>query len=351
MSESKQGEGLVAKRIVGIDVARSIAIAAVIVIHAMESSTSSPEGSSAEIWRRVTAASVTGLGRIGVPLFLMITGFLMLGRDYSGSRLRRFFVRSYFPLLVSFEIWNLLTFVTLRVHNALTVKQWALSSILIGKEIDTPFWYMRMILVLYPLVPFAAALIRRIPAAWHVPLVMTGIVIFSLVPTVVFIVFPDLGSLPAKILKVLTYCCYPSYIVLGYALRGRGRRIPSLALLCGAILGIAATGTLFYWSVARGIDTGMMYWALPVVFSSVCVFLLSLRTSDSRSNRFVNVFAQSAYGMYVTHHPIIVLGAACFASLFGKIVWCFIFAPALSLLLVLILRKSSWCRRWMLQMH
>ncbi|RHC26022.1 hypothetical protein DW852_06635 [Bifidobacterium pseudocatenulatum] len=86
----------------------------------------------------------TTIGRIGVPVFLILTGFLVLPR-LNKSGVRRFYRRNFLPLAVSFEIWNLAVFIVRRFiasDNSLTFRQYVLASLLIGKEIDVPLWYI-----------------------------------------------------------------------------------------------------------------------------------------------------------------------------------------------------------------
>ena len=51
------------------------------------------------------------IGTIGVPLFVILTGDLMLPRNFNkDDYLSRYLHRNFLPLLISFECWNLLRF-------------------------------------------------------------------------------------------------------------------------------------------------------------------------------------------------------------------------------------------------
>lgn len=80
------------------DILRSIAIVAVVCVHSLPVPIINGGG-----WRLFVSAAIGSLSKIGVPLFLIITGYLMLDRDDSGPKLKRFFKHDYLPLLVSFE--------------------------------------------------------------------------------------------------------------------------------------------------------------------------------------------------------------------------------------------------------
>ena len=88
------------QRSVAIDFLRVIAIVAVVCVHSLPVPIIRGGG-----WRIFASAAIGSLSKIGVPLFLIITGYLMLDRDYSGPKLKRFLQHNYLPLLVSFEAW------------------------------------------------------------------------------------------------------------------------------------------------------------------------------------------------------------------------------------------------------
>mgnify|MGYP000697734088 CR=1 FL=1 len=56
---------------------------------------------------QIAASCAIGLSTLGVPLFLMISGYLLLDRDYTKERTLTFFKRNLLPLVVSYEIFDL----------------------------------------------------------------------------------------------------------------------------------------------------------------------------------------------------------------------------------------------------
>lgn len=128
-------------RLSSVDTARAIAICTVVFIHASEKTRPI---ASWTLLDNILVPLFTTIGRIGVPVFLILTGFLVLPR-LNKSGVRRFYRRNFLPLAVSFEIWNLAVFIVRRFiasDNSLTFRQYVLASLLIGKEIDVPLWYI-----------------------------------------------------------------------------------------------------------------------------------------------------------------------------------------------------------------
>lgn len=72
------------QRSVAIDFLRVVAIVAVVCVHSLPVPIISGGGGF------FASAAIGSLSKIGVPLFLIITGYLMLDRDYSGPKLKRF---------------------------------------------------------------------------------------------------------------------------------------------------------------------------------------------------------------------------------------------------------------------
>ena len=44
-------------------------------------------------------------GRLGVPLFLFLTGYLMIPRNYEGAALSKFYKSHFLPMLLCWECW------------------------------------------------------------------------------------------------------------------------------------------------------------------------------------------------------------------------------------------------------
>lgn len=89
-------------RVEWIDLLRVIAIFAVVLVHATETI----YGFNVEFMETISMQSkvfaITALaaGRLGVPIFLMITGYLLLDREYDPEKIVRFWKNNWLRLLV-----------------------------------------------------------------------------------------------------------------------------------------------------------------------------------------------------------------------------------------------------------
>ena len=98
------------QRIAFLDFARALAILLVVLCHVIELFYPfSLEGMQGLHPRaRIFATTALTIGRLGVPLFLMISGYLLLGRRYDEERCRRFWKHNWLHLFFLTIVWILL---------------------------------------------------------------------------------------------------------------------------------------------------------------------------------------------------------------------------------------------------
>ena len=155
--EDVKGKVMVSRRSTAIDFLRSIAIIAVVCVHSLPVPIINGGG-----WRLFVSATIGSLSKIGVPLFLIITGYLMLDRDYSGLKLKRFLKHNYLPLLVSFESWACIAMIAKLAADpsVSNVVEGLRMMLLIGDPFMIHFWYMQMLLGIYLFIPILASFIQ-----------------------------------------------------------------------------------------------------------------------------------------------------------------------------------------------
>lgn len=154
------------KRIAYLDLIRSIAIILVVLCHATESPAfySGTDIVTMPFKIQLLVFLLFTLGRMGVPLFLFLSGFLLLPRKYDSENCLKFWKNKCLPLLVTTEIWIVIYNVFLAwfdgsgVHwtnmlrNMLFLSATGLSHV----------WYLPMILGLYLCIPFVSIVLGKI---------------------------------------------------------------------------------------------------------------------------------------------------------------------------------------------
>lgn len=90
-----------------IDIARTFAIVCVVLNHAIDScyNTSGNILKENSFASGIVAYSGLTIGRIGVPIFLMISGYLLLSRDWNQDNCIKFWKKNWLRLFICTEIW------------------------------------------------------------------------------------------------------------------------------------------------------------------------------------------------------------------------------------------------------
>ena len=176
-----------------LDVARCIAIISITFNHAVNRSFDNYGNQMAEflsipIASSVLKAVITVFSRIGVPLFLMISGALILTKTIENAAdIKRFYKKNLLSLLITTEIWYVLFFwfiVLVLPQNQVLETQgfggalWGMVQTMLFQNQLTfdSMWYMPMILCLYTTIPFVIIVINKLRPSYGVMLLPAGIV-------------------------------------------------------------------------------------------------------------------------------------------------------------------------------
>lgn len=152
-------------RVDWIDIAGAFAICCVVLNHGIETvyPLHAQEFALYPIAERVFALASFTLGRLGVPIFLMITGYLLIDREWNGESCLRFWKKNWFGLLVCTEIWWVIYHCFDSLHSRAPFDLLAcLEDLLFFQKSEMPHaWYMPVILGLYLLLPMVGAAVQR----------------------------------------------------------------------------------------------------------------------------------------------------------------------------------------------
>lgn len=315
------------RRVFWLDAARALAVVSVSFNHALNRSVMLDVA-------RMESPGLYGLlgsllyvfSRLGVPLFLMISGALLMGRDYSRpGALRRFYTHNWLQLLLVTLLWlgiRFWFFVLLRgtggSPGALLRSFFRELLLLNSKDIGC-MWYMAMILCVYPLIPLLAAAAERLPGrAFLVP----GAMILAL-----SFLIPNLNAalegagLSLRLQSALdgSYLAplYLLYLVAGWYLsRGALARL-STGLLAGILAaGLAGTSLFMAWLQTAGTHYAVRYADAGILIAAAALFELLRRQTRPRllGGRPVSSLAVHGLGIYFVHYMIMTALAALFQS-------------------------------------
>ena len=306
-----------------IDYARVCAVFCVVLCHATESFYGAVVRGEARIdtglW--MLENTLFTVGRLGVPLFLAITGALLLGRELEPGK---FYRKSLFPLVGTTEIWIVLNYVFVCVFQDVEFSLADLvCEMLFLRTLElSHMWYMPMIIGLYLALPFLSMAVRgaKGPGAFRLPY-LAGVAAFLVIPTVnVFLAEAVPGGTPLK-LKLdfdLLGGVYVLYLLGGYFIaQGVLEKIKGkYLLLAGGGCFLLNTAAQYYLYANEFYKSNRLLW-----YSSACIFVMGLSLFEGirrmagmpgrRAVRLIEDAARCSFGIYLLHKPILVLTLKC----------------------------------------
>lgn len=168
------------KRIAYLDAARALAIVSITLNHAVNRAYRNYSGQMEEFqnssWAStLVKAGATVFSHLGVPLFLMISGILLLRKSFEEKQaLTRYYRHNLLSLLLTSEIWYAIMywFILLCQPGVTTLADDGIRLTLLGMLKNAFFldqvtlgnmWYIPVILGVYLLVPILAVAVKRLP--------------------------------------------------------------------------------------------------------------------------------------------------------------------------------------------
>ena len=310
------------KRIVFIDYIRVLACLMVMLVHASENfygaDSSGLAGSVSMLaneQNRFWVAFYDGaLGRVSVPLFMIVSAFLLVPLR-KGQTMTGFYHRRFLRILPPFICFLLLyTFLPL-CWGGMTWEQ----SLTDFKSLPFNFpsmgghlWFMYPLISLYLIIPVVSPWLER--ASARDELIFLGIFAFStLMPWFHRFVQPELwGECFWNQYGMLWYCSgYLGYLVLAHYIRVHIQWSHRKKLTVGTIcflIGAVFTAWSFWWKGQPGllIETPALEWSWEfctpnVLLATFGLFLVFSCIRSTKAPAWIDALSRMSYGMYLMH--------------------------------------------------
>ena len=286
-----------------VDLIRTVAIFLVILLHsAVEPHPIVTQMDQAEVIRWWTVTVYTTISEPCVPLFVLVSGALLL-QPSKIEPLGVFFKKRLNRIGLPFVFWGIVYFAWRQFVNGDNLD---FGSILHGIETGPyyHFWFLYMILGLYLLTPF----IRIIMAHTERNILRYGLILWFIGTAIV----PLLGIFDSNILSVRFFLVvgWPGYFVLGaYLLKSRIKPIfLYLSLFIGSLW--TMVGTYYMTLLVGGTDSLFFFNTLSanMIILSVAMFMLLKKVSHAQiHNRFprfdwlIHKIGQNTLPIYLFH--------------------------------------------------
>ncbi|MDD3369013.1 MAG: acyltransferase family protein [Lachnospiraceae bacterium] len=291
------------------------------------------------------------LSIIGVPLFVMISGALLLNPDYEislskllGNKCLRL-LTAYFGWLLFYNIIN--CYQEGYGYSWMSVKHNVFLETLLGRGIYH-LWFLPMLAGLYLILPFLKSFAKDKKLCEYFLILYTVIVI--VLPTLLKFNFrfkTIVSSLYERIPFVMI-TGYVGYFVLGHYLHYFVKKLSGKQIISISLIGLIAfnIGHLicFQDSIRQGELSTILNdpYALNDYLSAIAIFLLVKQFGDSRPHPKAAWFARYTFGVYLAH-PFFLMVTGWFGlnTLFLPA----LFSIPICVVLVVV---ASFCLTWLL---
>ena len=335
------------KRTLYLDVARVIAIISISLNHAANRSYSNYSGQMAEFFALPLASTLfktvmTVFSRIGVPLFLMITGVLILNKKMENAKdVKRFYKHNLLSLFITTEIWYVIMYWVLVLSDGIRGMDWGkaiggmFSTMLFQNQTTMgSMWYMPMILCVYTTLPFVIMIKDKLAGSKEKLIYLPVVLLFVVAMVLPFIsnllVLLGHKELSSPLGERYLFSFYYIYILVGYAI-GQG----TLARFKAATVMLVGMGSFLLccgyqlWAYEQPANYLVAYDFPLMPICAGCLFELVRRYAHKiqKAEKPITYLSRIAFGIYFIH--IIIM--TTFVEVLDR------FAPGLSLPVRLIL--------------
>ena len=352
------GNGVTKKsRQASLDIIRIIALIFVFMIHGVETVWGvSPDGlADSSTLTKIIVMVIYTLGRLSVPLFLFITGYLMLGRYYKKEDVLTFYKTKAWKLLKITWIWTVIYYLVsaFLLGREFSVVEFIKQLLFVSDWFSAPhMWYMPAIIGIYLFIPFVSNVLQKIDTRVLAILLCLAVFYLFVVPTANDIALAyGKAAITNKVeLHYLGGFC-GVMMVIGQLVRRSmtwlSEHVKTWMLVVSLIISIYLSVTMHYLlTTVLESDYGPWYDSVFILIASVSLFIILLRVLGWRaSGPKLTAVATSVFGCYLIHylfiylieHIALLLGAGgwaeCIVVTFGSM--------ALAILTVLIVRRIS----------
>ena len=290
-------------RVEWIDLVRAIAILTVLYIHATDGIyiISSDAIVNYTIYSRIFNFASLFIGRIGVPFFLMITGYLLLDRSYDDERIRKFWKKNCKGLIIVTVIWAVIYAVSLQF---VTVGSSQVNFSEAGNLFFSHMWYMPMIIGMYLSMPFVTAALEK----FEVETIYQASIVFTLLAFLLPFITTMLAMNGIENVNI-QYCLgfsggvYGIYIILGYLVKkDYFKKYSSNKLGLLAVVSFAICVLFQYYAFTKSYNFSLWYDFPFILTGSFALFELCSRMGKVRVYPIVIFLSKYSFAVFLVHN-------------------------------------------------
>ncbi|MCL2134122.1 MAG: acyltransferase family protein [Candidatus Bathyarchaeota archaeon] len=290
-----------------VDLIRVVAISAVLLLHAISNLATQPIINMGMLHWWVVVDIYQSFGRMGVPLFLMLSGALLLAPSKKDEQIDYFFKKRFSRIGLPFLFWSIIYFIwAFYITNTPFTQDFIINGILKGPYVT--FWYIYMLIGLYLLTPLLRVMVANFTAKHFKYFIILWIIGAALIPMAEFI---SGWQTYLNGIVLLIPLCVGYFIAGAYLIKIRIKR---WILTASTVLGFTLTIIITYFTAGNGGDTAFFFQgnnSPTMILTTVSLFLLlnsytkpqnvSQPEIFSWKQRIMHVISKNSLAIYLCH--------------------------------------------------
>lgn len=336
-------------RILWLDFARVIAIISISFNHSVNRAFATYDNQfeeflSISMWSTVFKTVVYIFSIIGVPLFLMISGSLLIKKDIDGpDGIKKFYKNNLLRLFITAEIWYLIFYLFFTVRGVISgqqtigyfIKELFSTLLFVNQTTMNSMWYIPMILCIYLIIPFLCIVKNKVSFKTVFPSMLILYIVSFVVPSYNNITALYGGRNACVEESAVISSLYLLYVVLGYWIsRGGLNKLKNFTVISGAVVSFFLCCVVQYYAYSKKTDCHLDYdfLLIPVCTSLIFEAVRRFSTKLSRLSRPIEYISKIAFGIYFVHIVVmtVLVKFASFKELMPQPLYC-LFLEAVSL--------------------
>ena len=299
-------------RLPWIDLLRAIAIVGVVLCHCTENIYHFRLDDLIQLSSQSRIFFFTSfcLGRLSVPIFLFISGTLLLAKGYDTERIKRFYRHSWLHLAICTIIWFAIYELNEMYFFGVTITPLQfVEGLVFVREIRMPHgWYMPMILGAYLLIPFIACAFEKYNKKEFVlPLIILTIYAFCYVPFYISQrVYDPKTNLKLMFTMGSSAIGYMLYMVYGQLLRrGLIKKIRTCVVILLSIVFFVSLVLFQEWAYQNNYVYNVWYDNILVLITAMFVYEAISRIRKIPLYKFVGLISKFSFSVYLVHYLVL----------------------------------------------
>lgn len=342
---------VVKKRIFYLDVLRVFACLLVILLHASTLYVSNNFGSF-NYW---VGNVIDSLSRVCVPIFVMISGALILNNNYNFTVKK--LIDHIIKLILFFSFWSILYCIVFRLIIPVLINHETIDiSIILGYIIKGHYhlWFIYMIIGLYLISPLLRLWVKKDNKKYIEYFIILSLIFNFLIPQIITIgslyssnLFEHLNDL-VEYLNIKYVYGYTTYFILGWYIHNFEIKNKNYVYVLGIIsLMFTIIGT-YSFSISKGEPIYMYgYLTINIFFQATALYIFIKNKFENKkinNNGIIANISNNSLGLYAIHAGFVniinsLLDNYDISNALLRIPIVFIFAFLLSYYLTLLLKK------------